>query len=115
MKFTTLVVVVVVVLIAIFIGMAGYGWWTCTNKKKEEETIPKRKSNLKSPLRNRDGGGDAVATPPKRVTFNQTVTYHDAGGTKQDRFNPELHETVLRNSMLAKQVGGAKKLAAKSL
>ena len=51
----------------------------------------------------------------KKVRFFPTVNVSDAGGCKADRFNPDLRQCVARNSRLASQVGGARKLAYLSL
>lgn len=51
----------------------------------------------------------------KRVRFRPTVQVASAGGTRQDRFNPELRPGLARNSELAAQVGGARRLAYLSL
>lgn len=51
----------------------------------------------------------------KRVTFNSQVKVLNAGGTKTDRYNPDLRPCVARNSALAMQAGGAKYLAQISL
>lgn len=49
--------------------------------------------------------------PRKKVSFSDVVQVEIAGGTKRDRFNPELRETVMRNSQMARVVGGGKRLA----
>jgi hypothetical protein len=51
----------------------------------------------------------------RRVRFNPKVTIGNAGGRKEDRYNPDLKSCVSRNSSLAIQVGGAKQLAKISL
>jgi hypothetical protein len=52
---------------------------------------------------------------PKKVYFQSFVQVANAGGSKSDRFNPDLRECVQRNARLAAAVGGAKKLAEISL
>lgn len=47
----------------------------------------------------------------KRVSFNPTVEVAMCHGTKSDRFNPDLHDCVRRNTIKARQFGGAKRLA----
>lgn len=51
----------------------------------------------------------------KRVRFRPTVKVAAAGGTRQDRFNPDLRSGVARNAELAARVGGARRLAYLSL
>jgi len=51
----------------------------------------------------------------KRVRFRPTVTVGSAGGSKVDRYNPELKPGVARNASLAARVGGARRLAHLSL
>jgi len=57
------------------------------------------------------GATTKSATKKKRVKFGSNVKIVNAGGNKQDRYNPDLRSCVQRNAELALRVGGAKKLA----
>ena len=47
----------------------------------------------------------------KRVRFSPDVKISPVGGRKSDRFNPDLNDSVKRNTLQAMQVGGARALA----
>lgn len=47
----------------------------------------------------------------KKVRFSPNVEVVAISGRKSDRFNPDLHDCVRRNTQEAMRVGGAKILA----
>ena len=51
----------------------------------------------------------------KQVRFQNVVRVVSAGGQKADRYNPTFRPGVTRNSHLARNVGGARRLAQLSL
>ena len=55
------------------------------------------------------------ACPRKRVRFWPRVQIADAGGKKEDRFNPELGMILEKNIQAARIVGGTRQLAELSL